>query len=270
MKTLKLRRDVLIQEGLDPDRIVAYWAEKGIEVVWGFPAGEMAYHTKIPKDLPTRVCPGCEKDVALHETRWDRGVTKKGMLGPWKKFCRQCEYKNDSRRCLECRQMKNRKNFEGRGRYCIKCKSKPVEERKSKCSRCKKMKTGHELKWMKSGRAESWCRACYSEVTNKIMTKKFHESTKACRDCKAVYPRADFPTIDKKRSHFCVGCTDKRLTGADRECSTCHVSRPLAEYRRNARSKSSEVQLNSVCQTCRYAVANYKKRRKRAREREGK
>jgi len=264
VKTIDIRRDKLIEEGIDPDRLVAYWAEKGITVVWAFPAGQRANRTKVPANTPTRNCPGCKKDVELHEARWERGVTRKGMLGPWKKFCRPCDAKAHGRECVNCNKIRPKNSYLGRGRYCHYCRETPIEKRRSKCTRCLKSKKGPEFKWMKSGRAESWCRKCYSEIGNAIGTKKFHESSKPCRECRTILPRADFAIVGTRRSHFCPSCTQKRETAQNWECSTCHVTRPIEEFRRT--DKHSKIHLNSVCVTCRKAVQSYKKRRRRAKE----
>lgn len=262
MTTIELRYDVLIEEGIDPKNLVSYWAEKGVQVVWGDPAGTMAHNTKLPEGTEYRECPGCSKSKALHTSRWERNVRANGDLGRWKPVCRSCARKAKQRPCMECREKRDPESFIGKSRTCQKCREKPVELRKSKCTKCRKRKPGNKFAIQKSGRFNSWCHDCVGKASLPGIMKKYHESSKSCRECLQAKPRADFPIVGSKRSHFCQDCYNARLTATERTCSTCHTTRPIDRFKHKS---LPGAQMASVCAECHNRVARIKDQRRKAR-----
>jgi hypothetical protein len=264
MTTIELRYDALIDEGIDPNNLVSYWAEKGVKVVWGDPGGFMAHNTKLPEGTKYRECPGCSRSKALHTSRWERNVRANGDLGRWKPVCRSCARKAKQRPCMECKEKRDRESFIGKSRTCIKCREKPPELRKSKCTKCRKRKPGNKFALTKTGRFNSWCHDCVGKASLAGVMEKYHASSKSCRDCQETKPRSEFPVVDSKRSHFCNPCYQARVTATERTCTSCKTTRPIERFHRH---KQGPAQLGSICADCNNRVTQIKESRRKARER---
>lgn len=71
-------RELAILEDLNPDRMVAYYAAQGINIVLGVP---------VAHEDGTRTCPCCTKTLPASNRYWRRGIDQ-ASLQP---LCRVCE-----------------------------------------------------------------------------------------------------------------------------------------------------------------------------------
>ncbi len=268
-KTLELHRTAFETQE-EADRTVEFWATRGIKIVWGVPTLEGAGQAlKLPKDYPSRECPGCNITKPLHYAIWRRAIRANGMPGRFLMFCRKCEDNRAGRICRECKKHRPGSRYKQTDRggtllTCNLCRERPLEERRVHCTKCNKKRPGSQFRWKNEDLTITVgaCITCERKYWTAIRKPK---TKKECHGCKKTLAKADFPLgpNGQRRSWYCNDCTSNMTNDTPRECVGCHQIKPaddfgLSGYRQNERKSS--------CKKCTSRVQAYKNRRKRERE----
>jgi hypothetical protein len=253
----------------EADRVVAYWATRGITIKWGVPVLEGAIGSfKLPDDHPTRNCPECKKDIQLHFSNWRQQIRPDGKPGRFLMFCRKCEDKRAGFTCKECRKHKPGSLYKttDRGRrlrICNTCRQKPLEQRRVLCTKCNKRRKGNEFRWKNEDMTLTVgaclpCERRYWKKTRKPRSKK------SCTVCLTVQPNENFDLGPKgsRRQWVCKTCLAARINDKPRACTSCKEVKDAEMFSLNCYRPGER---KSVCKACVSRVQAYKNRRARLR-----
>jgi len=267
-KTIELHRSGFETQE-EADRTVAYWATRGIKIVWGVPTIEgAAAQLKLPADHPKRECPGCKTVKNLHYAIWRQAIRADGKPARFLPFCRKCEDDRKGFICRECNKHRPGSLFKTtengrRLRTCTTCRERPLEKRKVRCTKCTKRRPGTEFRWKNEDKTitAGACKPCEKKLWG---SDRKPRASKPCSGCKQIIDRSDFPMgpNGKRRSWYCNGCTAKITADTPRACASCHETKPAEHY---GLSGYRAGERKSVCKPCTSRVTAYKNRRKRQR-----